>query len=116
MYEAFISFTFRWTHVVVDNVNTKKGHIKVMFIATDDGRLRKVATLGSKACLIEEIKIVPNGEPRPVKSMKISPDKVQTTVGILAIWNIQANIVYSACNCIAWSNILLVAITFSSLE
>lgn len=50
--------------------------IAVLFIATDDGRLRKMAKLGSEMCLIEEIKIVPNGARKPVKALKLSSKKV----------------------------------------
>lgn len=65
----------RWTHVVVDSVTGKKGVYNVVFIATDDGRIRKMLKLPTtdETCLIEEIKIVPNGEPKPVKAMKIYP-------------------------------------------
>lgn len=64
---------------MVDNVNTKYGNVKVIFIATDDGRLKKMATMpkSNETCLIEEIKIVPNGERKPVKAMRISSDQVK---------------------------------------
>ncbi|KAL8608030.1 hypothetical protein ACOMHN_023846 [Nucella lapillus] len=88
----------RWTHIVVDHVITKHDLLDVFFLATEDGRLHKMARLpaptasdpspfasftsgssgsGSRpvTCLIEDIKIVPNGLPRPVKAMKFSPNK-----------------------------------------
>ncbi|KAL3835867.1 hypothetical protein ACJMK2_021328, partial [Sinanodonta woodiana] len=64
----------RWTHVVVDNILGKNGVMyKVLFVTTDDGKLKKMLQLPNveNACLIEEIKIVPNGEPKPVKAMKL---------------------------------------------
>ncbi|XP_035826394.1 semaphorin-5A [Aplysia californica] len=65
----------RWTHIVVDHVLTKANLYDVLFLATEDGKVRKMLRLPgtNKTCLIEEIKIVQNGKPRPVKSMKISP-------------------------------------------
>ena len=73
-------FYFRWTHVVVDIVRGKQGVYKVVFVATADGKIRKLTTLlspkSNKTCLIEEIKIVPNGDHKPVKEMRISTDEV----------------------------------------
>ena len=62
----------------MDSVTGKKGVYNVVFIATDDGRIRKTLKLPTtdETCLIEEIKIVPNGEPKPVKAMKIYPKEV----------------------------------------
>lgn len=37
----------------------------------------KLPTTG-KTCLIEEIKIVPNGEPKPVKAMELSHESVRS--------------------------------------
>lgn len=64
----------RWTHVIVDSVQGKHGVYDVVFVATADGRLRKMLKLPTtgETCVIEEIKIVPNGEQKPVKAMKIS--------------------------------------------
>lgn len=66
----------RWTHVVVDNVEGKHGFYKVVFVATADGKIRKLTTLSlpkfNETCLIEEIKIVPNGDHKPIKAMRIS--------------------------------------------
>lgn len=81
----------RWTHIVVDLVPTKNGLQDVMFLATADGRVRKMLRLrnSNSTCLVEEIKIVSNGHPRPVKSMKISSDKgalyIATEGGILKV-------------------------------
>ncbi|XP_053408315.1 semaphorin-5A-like isoform X2 [Mercenaria mercenaria] len=70
----------RWTHVVVDNVKGKQGQYKVVFVATADGKIRKLTTLlspkSNETCLIEEIKIVPNGDHKPVKAMRISPEEM----------------------------------------
>ena len=62
----------------MDNVHGKNGFYKVVFVATADGKLRKMVQLPStnETCLIEEIKIVPNGEYKPVKSMRISTKQV----------------------------------------
>ncbi|KAK6182805.1 hypothetical protein SNE40_010402 [Patella caerulea] len=69
----------RWTHIVVDHVIGKQGLHDVIFLATEDGKILKKMRLKEDymniTCLIEEIKIVPNGEKRPVKAMKLSPDK-----------------------------------------
>ncbi|KAK3753014.1 hypothetical protein RRG08_020179 [Elysia crispata] len=65
----------RWTHIAVDHVFTKtQKFYDVVFLATDDGKVRKMVHLpeSKQTCLIEEIKIVENGHPRPVKNMKIS--------------------------------------------
>ena len=71
-------YIFRWTHVVVHSVIGKRGVYNVVFIATADGRIRKMLKLptSGETCLIEEIKIVPNGDPKPVKAMKIYPKEV----------------------------------------
>ncbi|XP_060592413.1 semaphorin-5A-like [Ruditapes philippinarum] len=70
----------RWTHVVVDNVRGKQGMYRVVFVATADGKIRKLTTLLSSSenttCLVEEIKIVPNGDHKPVKEMRISTDEM----------------------------------------
>ncbi|XP_041371598.1 semaphorin-5B-like [Gigantopelta aegis] len=67
----------RWTHVVIDHVEGKRDTYEVVFLATADGKIRKMLKLVnvSTVCLVEEIKIVPNGEPKPVKAMKISHEK-----------------------------------------
>lgn len=65
----------RWTHIVVDHVYVKSQVLyDVVFLASDDGKVRKMVRLPEtkQTCLIEEIKIVENGHPRPVKNMKIS--------------------------------------------
>ena len=69
----------------MDRVNTKRGFITVLFIATDDGRLRKMAKMpkSTEMCLIEEIKIVPNGARKPVKALKISSKKVSFILNCL---------------------------------
>ncbi|XP_067687667.1 semaphorin-5A-like [Haliotis asinina] len=66
----------RWTHIVVDFVYGKMDLYEVVFLATADGKIRKMFKVPrtNRTCLIEEIKIVPNGEPKPVKAMKISPE------------------------------------------
>ncbi|CAG5131022.1 unnamed protein product, partial [Candidula unifasciata] len=67
----------RWTHIVVDHVPTKLHLQDVLFLATEDGKLRKMLRLPGtdKTCLIEEIKIVSNGRPRPVTNMRLSSRK-----------------------------------------
>ncbi|CAG5120984.1 unnamed protein product, partial [Candidula unifasciata] len=67
----------RWTHIVVDLVQTKTIPYIILFLATEDGKVRKMVRFPGteKTCLIEEIKIVANGHPRPVKNMKISSRK-----------------------------------------
>ncbi|XP_076437128.1 semaphorin-5A-like [Babylonia areolata] len=92
----------RWTHVVVDHVITKHDLMDVLFLATEDGKLHKMLRLPPQdhtpssasssyssfpsssssssssspvTCLVEDIKIVPNGQPRPVKAMKFSATK-----------------------------------------
>ncbi|KAK3105957.1 hypothetical protein FSP39_009544 [Pinctada imbricata] len=64
----------RWTHVVADHVEGKNGMYKVIFVATIDGKIKKMVHLPNKteSCLIEEVKIVPNGEFNPVKKMTLS--------------------------------------------
>jgi hypothetical protein len=53
--------------------------LDVYFLATDDGKVQKMMRLPGKdknpstTCLVEDIKIVPNGKPRPVKAMVLSP-------------------------------------------
>lgn len=66
----------RWTHIVVDKVRAKQGTYHVVFVATADGALRKLVRIRNETCLIEEIKIVPNGEHKPVKAMKISSEEM----------------------------------------
>ncbi|ESO85358.1 hypothetical protein LOTGIDRAFT_107562, partial [Lottia gigantea] len=67
----------RWTHIVVDHVIGKEDIYDVVFLATEDGKIKKMISLhdNNLTCLIEEIKIVPNGAKRPVKAMKISSEK-----------------------------------------
>ncbi|XP_076455691.1 semaphorin-5A-like isoform X2 [Babylonia areolata] len=79
----------RWTHLVVDHVVSKRDLVDVLFLATENGKIQKMMRLppspssssSSSApappvtCLVEEMKIVPNGHPRPVKAMKLSPSK-----------------------------------------
>lgn len=69
---------YRWTHIVVDYVEGKKGIYKVIFIATARGSIRKLVQLPGtdKTCLIEEIDLVPNGDHKPVKQLQISREKV----------------------------------------
>lgn len=64
----------RWTKVVVDHVVAKSGTYDVIFLATEDGKIRKMMRhpKGNSTCLIEEIKIVPNGKPKPIQNMKLS--------------------------------------------
>ena len=64
--------------MIVDSVQGKHGVYNVVFVATADGRLRKMLKLPTtgETCVIEEIKIVPNGEQKPVKAMKISQQEV----------------------------------------
>lgn len=75
----FGAATYRWTHIAVDFVYGKMDLYEVVFLATADGKIRKMFKVprSNKTCLIEEIKIVPNGEPKPVKAMKISPESVK---------------------------------------
>ncbi|KAK7492766.1 hypothetical protein BaRGS_00016071 [Batillaria attramentaria] len=84
----------RWTHIVVDHVAGKTELIDVFFLATEDGKIQKMIRLPAPSsptspassasppsspshvtCLVETIKIVPNGHPRPVKAMKLSSRK-----------------------------------------
>ncbi|KAK7092629.1 hypothetical protein V1264_008349 [Littorina saxatilis] len=71
----------RWTHLVVDFVVTKHDGLNVFFLATEDGYIQKMMRLPATSsspsitCLVEDIKIVPNGKPRPVKAMKLSYTK-----------------------------------------
>ena len=67
---------------MIDHVEGKRDNYEVVFLATADGKIRKMVTLvnRSSACLIEEIKIVPNGEPKPVKAMKISHERVSRVI------------------------------------
>ncbi|GFO00393.1 semaphorin-5a [Plakobranchus ocellatus] len=67
----------RWTHIVVDHVPTKTSIYDVVFLATDDGKVRKMVRIPEteQTCLVEEIKIVENGHPEPVKNMKLSITK-----------------------------------------
>ena len=56
-----------------------------MFLATEDGKVRKMIRFPQTniSCLIEEIKIVENGHPRPVKNMKISENHVSAHVLVI---------------------------------
>lgn len=67
----------RWNQLVVASVKGKDQQYHVIFLATADGYIRKMAYLPqvNKSCLIEEHKIVPNGEYKPVQNMRISEDK-----------------------------------------
>ncbi|KAI8777897.1 semaphorin-5A [Biomphalaria glabrata] len=67
----------RWSKIVVDHVIAKTGSHDVIFLSTDDGKIRKMMRhpTGKSTCLIEEIKIVPNGHPKPVQNMKISTEQ-----------------------------------------
>jgi len=83
-----VNVHYRWTHVVVDRVEAKLGNhstvkVDVIFITTDDGKLRKLVRLPghNKTCMIEEIKIVPNGDHKPVKAIKLASDMVGTRIG-----------------------------------
>ena len=70
---------------MVDSVQGKNGVYNVVFIATADGRLRKMLKLNeNETCLIEEIKIVPNGEPKPVKAMELHVTKEEVGPHILS--------------------------------
>ncbi|XP_069121896.1 semaphorin-5A-like isoform X2 [Argopecten irradians] len=70
---ALVGLNERWTHVVVDDVEGKHHTYKVMFLATDTGNMRKITTIPDirETCLLEEIKVVPNGHHKPVKSLVI---------------------------------------------
>ena len=84
--DVYLSLTARWTHLVVDHVATKQDLLDVFFLATEDGKIQKMMRLPISppspsgppfvTCMVEDIKIVPNGKPRPVKAMKLSPSKV----------------------------------------
>ena len=92
---TLLSLPARWTHLVVDHVVTKQDLLDVIFLATEDGKVQKMMRLPTPSsssssepsfvtCMVEEIKIVPNGKPRPVKAMKFSPSKVGCTSPPLA--------------------------------
>ena len=84
--DVYLSLFARWTHLVVDHVATKQDLLDVFFLATEDGKIQKMMRLPTSppspsgppfvTCMVEDIKIVPNGKPRPVKAMKLSPTKV----------------------------------------
>ena len=82
IFKTFIYFrhiSFRWTHVVVDRVEGKNNTIySVVFVATNTGYVRKITTLPNEGttCLLEEIKVVPNGDHKPIKEMKLSKEAV----------------------------------------
>ena len=84
----------RWSHIVVHHVKTKERELDVFFLATETGRLQKVVNMPSPisslepttSCLVEDIKIVQNGKPRPVKNMKLSLSKVGNLS--TATWNL----------------------------
>ena len=60
--------------MVVDSVKGKDQQYHVIFLATVDGYIRKMVYLPqiNQSCLIEEHKIVPNGDYKPVQNMRIS--------------------------------------------
>ncbi|XP_061181416.1 semaphorin-5A-like [Saccostrea echinata] len=66
----------RWSHVVADTVVGKKGTYNVIFVATTSGVIRKMLNLPTEKepCLIEEIKVTPNGDHKPVKQLRISKE------------------------------------------
>ncbi|XP_060071882.1 semaphorin-5A-like [Ylistrum balloti] len=70
---ALVGQNERWTHVVVDYVEGKHHSYRIMFLATDTGSIRKITTIPDikDTCLLEEIKVVPNGDHKPVKTLQI---------------------------------------------
>lgn len=69
---------FRWSHVVADTVAGKTGTFNVIFVATTTGVIRKMLNLPTEKepCLIEEIKVTPNGDFKPIKQLRISKEHV----------------------------------------
>lgn len=72
----------RWSHLVVDSVKGKDQQYHMIFLATVDGYIRKMVYLPqiNQSCLIEEHKIVPNGDYKPVQNMRISKGALYVTV------------------------------------
>lgn len=77
--------TERWSHVVADTVVGKTGTFNVMFLATTTGVIRKMLNLPTEKepCLIEEIKVTPNGDFKPIKQLRISKEHNALYVFIL---------------------------------
>lgn len=69
---------FRWSHVLADTVAGKTGTFNVIFVATTTGVIRKMLNLPTEnePCLIEEIKVTPNGDFKPIKQLRISKEHV----------------------------------------
>nr|XP_022335242.1 semaphorin-5B-like [Crassostrea virginica]XP_022335250.1 semaphorin-5B-like [Crassostrea virginica]XP_022335258.1 semaphorin-5B-like [Crassostrea virginica]XP_022335266.1 semaphorin-5B-like [Crassostrea virginica] len=67
----------RWSHVVADTVVGKMGTYNVIFVGTTSGVIRKMLNLQpveKEPCLIEEIKVTPNGDFKPIKQLRISKE------------------------------------------
>lgn len=63
---------------MADTVVGKTGTFNVMFLATTTGVIRKMLNLPTEKepCLIEEIKVTPNGDFKPIKQLRISKEHV----------------------------------------
>jgi hypothetical protein len=64
--------------VVADTVEGKTGTYNVIFVATSSGVIRKMLNLPTEKepCLVEEIKVTPNGDHKPIKQLRISKQHV----------------------------------------
>lgn len=80
-----IPFNSRLSHIVVDSVQTKdEDSVHVIFVASVEGIIRKLVLIpGTKeTCLIEQIKIFPDGSKDKIKVLKILKDTVSVMLKI----------------------------------
>lgn len=70
---------YRFTHIVIDTVQTKySDSVHVMFVASVEGIIRKYVVIPEtkETCLIEKIKIFPDGSNDTIKVLKLLKDTV----------------------------------------
>ena len=71
--------------MVADTVVGKMGTYDVIFVGTNRGVIRKMLNLQpveKEPCLIEEIKVTPNGDFKPIKQLRISKEHVSLDIQI----------------------------------
>ncbi|XP_007953856.1 semaphorin-5A [Orycteropus afer afer] len=82
---AFMEDNSRLSHVVVDVVQGRDRLFHVMYLATDRGTIKKVrAPLGPAmgSCLLEEMELVPERRPEPVRNLQILHSQSVLFVGL----------------------------------
>lgn len=81
---AFYAGGQRWTHIVVDTVYALKGKFSVVFVGTTKGIIKKMLQIPSQnlSCILEEIKVTPEGRDIPVMAMVKSKEQRAVYVGV----------------------------------